>query len=137
MPNVLFYLIIYLGVLEIVYKIYFYSFITNYNNIKICDWLPSKTYTRHFALRIVLINLKYFQLFIKYKMLFLYLKTKQRVCFVISINLNQLQLENKMPYLKLQSSDGEIFSVETQIAKQSNTIRTMLEGKHPVYFFSH
>jgi S-phase kinase-associated protein 1 len=32
-----------------------------------------------------------------------------------------------MPFLKLQSSDGEIFSVETQIAKQSNTIRTMLE----------
>lgn len=32
-----------------------------------------------------------------------------------------------MPYLKLQSSDGEIFQVETQIAKQSNTIRTMLE----------
>lgn len=34
-----------------------------------------------------------------------------------------------MPYLKLQSSDGEVFQVETQIAKQSNTIRTMLEGK--------
>ena len=34
-----------------------------------------------------------------------------------------------MPNLKLQSSDGEVFSVETQIAKQSNTIRTMLEGK--------
>jgi S-phase kinase-associated protein 1 len=33
-----------------------------------------------------------------------------------------------MPFLKLQSSDGEIFQVETQIAKQSNTIRTMLEG---------
>jgi hypothetical protein len=34
----------------------------------------------------------------------------------------------KMPQLKLQSSDGEIFQVEAQIAKQSNTIRTMLEG---------
>ena len=33
-----------------------------------------------------------------------------------------------MPSLKLQSSDGEVFSVETQIAKQSNTIRTILEG---------
>lgn len=32
-----------------------------------------------------------------------------------------------MPHLKLQSSDGETFTVETQIAKQSNTIRTMLE----------
>ena len=32
-----------------------------------------------------------------------------------------------MPFLKLQSSDGEVFQVETQIAKQSNTIRTMLE----------
>ena len=30
--------------------------------------------------------------------------------------------------LKLQSSDGEIIQVETQIAKQSDTIRTMLEG---------
>lgn len=36
-----------------------------------------------------------------------------------------------MPFLKLQSSDGEVFQVETQIAKQSNTIRTMLEGKYP------
>ncbi len=35
-----------------------------------------------------------------------------------------------MPFLKLQSSDGEVFQVETQIAKQSNTIRTMLEGKY-------
>jgi len=34
-----------------------------------------------------------------------------------------------MPILKLQSSDGEVFQVETQIAKQSNTIRTMLEGE--------
>ena len=32
-----------------------------------------------------------------------------------------------MTFLKLQSSDGEVFQVETQIAKQSNTIRTMLE----------
>ena len=32
-----------------------------------------------------------------------------------------------MPNLKLQSSDGEVFTVETQIAKQSNTIKTMLE----------
>jgi hypothetical protein len=36
-----------------------------------------------------------------------------------------------MPSLNLQSSDGEIFKVETQVAKQSNTIRTMLEGKVP------
>ena len=34
-----------------------------------------------------------------------------------------------MPQLKLQSSDGEIFHVDAQIAKQSITIRTMLEGK--------
>jgi len=34
-----------------------------------------------------------------------------------------------MTVLKLQSSDGEVFQVETQIAKQSNTIRTMLEGE--------
>lgn len=45
-----------------------------------------------------------------------------------------------MPSLKLQSSDGEIFQVDTQIAKQSNTIRTMLEGRLPIrnlfYFIS-
>ncbi len=41
-----------------------------------------------------------------------------------------------MPFLKLQSSDGEIFQVETQIAKQSNTIRTMLEGiRNTDHFF--
>ncbi len=41
-----------------------------------------------------------------------------------------------MPSLKLQSSDGEVFSVETQIAKQSNTIRTMLEGKIFLFLLS-
>jgi S-phase kinase-associated protein 1 len=31
--------------------------------------------------------------------------------------------------IKLQSSDGDIFDVEVEIAKQSITIKTMLEGK--------
>ena len=30
--------------------------------------------------------------------------------------------------IKLQSSDGEIFEVDVEIAKASNTIRTMIEG---------
>ena len=33
-----------------------------------------------------------------------------------------------MPVIKLQSSDGEIFEVEVDIAKASNTIKTMIEG---------
>ena len=32
-----------------------------------------------------------------------------------------------MPYIKLQSSEGEVFTVETEIAKKSGTIRNMLE----------
>ena len=37
-----------------------------------------------------------------------------------------------MPTIKLQSSDGETFPVEVEIARQSVTIRTMLEdlGTH-------
>ena len=31
--------------------------------------------------------------------------------------------------IKLQSSDGDTFDVEVEIAKQSATIKTMLEGK--------
>lgn len=34
-----------------------------------------------------------------------------------------------MPMIKLQSSDGEIFEVEVEIAKASNTIKTMIEGQ--------
>ena len=34
-----------------------------------------------------------------------------------------------MPKIRLQSSDGETFDVDVDIAKQSVTIKTMLEGK--------
>lgn len=34
-----------------------------------------------------------------------------------------------MPAIKLQSSDGEVFEVDVEIAKASNTIKTMIEGR--------
>ena len=42
-----------------------------------------------------------------------------------------------MPTIKLQSSDGETFPVEVEIARQSVTIRTMLEdlGMYPFFLF--
>merc|ERR1712223_2223888 len=39
----------------------------------------------------------------------------------------QNQQSYKMPTIKLQSSDGEVFPVDVDIARQSVTIRTMLE----------
>lgn len=37
--------------------------------------------------------------------------------------------------IKLQSSDGDTFEVEVEIAKQSATIKTMLEGRSSVFGF--
>ena len=41
-----------------------------------------------------------------------------------------------MPTIKLQSSDGEVFPVDVDIARQSVTIRTMLEdlGKNEWFY---
>lgn len=33
-----------------------------------------------------------------------------------------------MPEIKLQSSDGDVFDVDVEVAKASVTIKTMLEG---------
>ena len=38
--------------------------------------------------------------------------------------------------IKLQSNDGDTFDVEVEIAKQSATIKTMLEGKNELLFQS-
>ena len=37
--------------------------------------------------------------------------------------------------IKLQSSDGEVFEVDVEIAKASNTIKTMIEGR-PEYLYA-
>ena len=38
-----------------------------------------------------------------------------------------------MPNIKLQSSDGETFEIDIEIAKQSVIIKTMLEGKNRAF----
>merc|ERR1712102_25566 len=57
------------------------------------------------------------------------LERSEIVKFSTDSNLFELKINQnlKMPTIKLQSSDGEVFPVDVDIARQSVTIRTMLE----------
>lgn len=47
--------------------------------------------------------------------------------FQTSTNNKEPSRYPKMPTMKLQSSDGDVFDVDVEIAKASNTIKTMIE----------
>ncbi len=49
--------------------------------------------------------------------------------FFLSKSFLYFQFSFRMPTIRLQSSDGEVFDTDEQIAKCSGTIKTMLEGK--------
>merc|ERR1712203_164874 len=55
------------------------------------------------------------------------LKKRSADCKRILRNIKKNTRHSKMPTIKLQSSDGDIFPVDVEIARQSVTIRTMLE----------
>lgn len=39
-----------------------------------------------------------------------------------------------MPMIKLQSLEGEVFEIDVEIARQSVTIKTMLEGNQNFFY---
>lgn len=39
-----------------------------------------------------------------------------------------------MPMIKLQSLEGEVFEIDVEIARQSVTIKTMLEGNQNSFY---
>lgn len=40
----------------------------------------------------------------------------------------------QMPMIKLQSLEGEVFEIDVEIARQSVTIKTMLEGNQKLFY---
>lgn len=58
----------------------------------------------------------------------------QTEIFFLYIFITSSVLCLQMPMIKLQSLEGEVFEIDVEIARQSVTIKTMLEGNQNSFY---
>lgn len=101
------------GDIDLIFQILVFKHFQVIYHLNLIFWINS------FLLKLVLTSL-----------IVLVYRLKSFCIFFITISVLCVQ----MPMIKLQSLEGEVFEIDVEIARQSVTIKTMLEGNQKLFY---